>query len=282
MDYEQIEVEDRGPIRVVTLSRPDRLNAWTRRMNAELLDTIDEGNASDQIGAFVFTGAGRGFCAGADMTDEFGGGAPGSDSSGSNSSGSESSGSGASNSSSDDKPRRDTESRNWVDVVRQSKPMVAAVNGPSVGVGLTMILPMDYLVAAESAKLSARFVRMGIVPELASSHFLVQRCGWGAASDLALSGRMMSGDEALSIGLVDRVVADDALLETAIAHAESYAQNPPEALLMIKELLTVNGADADLAAVQQRELAHLRTALRSAEHKEAVSAFMEKREPNFR
>ena len=272
MDYQQIEVEDRGLIRVVTLSRPDRLNAWTRRMNAELLDTIDEGNASEEIGAFVFTGAGRGFCAGADIGDEFAGGSAGSGSSNSDSS----------DSGSAERPGRDTESRNWVDVIRQSKPMVAAVNGPSVGVGLTMILPMDYLVASESAKLSARFVRMGIVPELASSHFLVQRCGWGAASDLALSGRMMSGDEALSIGLVDRVVADDVLLDTAIAHAESYARNAPAALLMIKDLLTANGSDADLAAVQRRELAHLRTAMRTAEHKEAVSAFMEKREPKFR
>ncbi len=259
MDYEQIEVEDRGLVRLITLSRPERLNAWTRRMSSEMVAAIDEGNESDGIGAFVFTGAGRGFCAGADIGDEF-----------------------ATGSSAGDLDRDRSSDRDWVGLVRRSKPMVAAVNGPAVGVGLTMILPMDYLVAGRSARLSARFVRMGLVPELASSHFLVQRCGWGAASDLALSGRMASAEEALDVGLVDRVVADDELVDAAIDHAESYARNPPTAVRMVKELLTANGSDGDLGAVQRRELAMLRDAMRSAEHREAIAAFMEKREPTFR
>ncbi len=227
-------------------------------MSYELIDAIDGGNASDQIGAFVFTGAGRGFCAGADVGDEFSGEADPVEN--------------------DDRPER----RNWVDLVRESKPMVAAINGPAVGVGLTMILPMDYLVASESSRLSARFVNMGIVPELASSHYLVQRCGWGAANDLALSGRIVSGPEGKELGLVDRVVSDDALLDTAFEHATSYAVNSPTAVSMIKELLTLNGSETDLAAVQKRELKHLKVAMRSVEHKEAVSAFLEKREPKFR
>ncbi len=257
-DYQQIEVEDRGLIRLITLSRPERLNAWTRRINYDLMNAIVEGNESDAIGAFVFTGAGRGFCAGADVGDEFAGGsdpvAP------------------------DERPA----AKNWVDLIRESKPMVAAINGPAVGVGLTMILPMDYLVAAESARLSARFVRMGIVPELASSHFLVQRCGWGGASDLALSGRLVEADEAVELGLVDRVVDDESLVESAIERANSYAENPPAAVLMIKELLTLNGADTDLAAVQGRESAKLREAMASSDHAEAVAAFLEKRQPRFR
>lgn len=259
MEYQQIEVEDRGLIRLITLSRPERLNAWTRWMNHELVDAIVDGNDSDEIGAFVFTGAGRGFCAGADIGDEFAGGSAAADV---------------------EQPPRT--SRNWVDLVRQSKPMVAAINGPSVGVGLTMILPMDYLVASRSARLSARFVRMGIVPELASSNFLVQRCGWGPASDLALSGRMLSAKEAGDIGLVDKVVDDEQLIDVAIEHAESYAANSPTALLMIKELLTMNGSETDLDAAQSRELAHLKVAMKSAEHKEAIAAFLEKRQPNFR
>ncbi len=258
MDYEQIEVEDRGLVRLITLSRPERLNAWTRRMSHEMVAAIDEGNESDSIGAFVFTGAGRGFCAGADIGDEF-----------------------AEGSSSDDPgPRPDR--RDWVSLIRESKPMVAAVNGPAVGVGLTMILPMDFLVAGQSARLSARFVRMGLVPELASSHYLVQRCGWGQASDLALSGRLASADEALEIGLVDKVVEDDQLLASAMERAESYAANPPAAVRMIKELLTANGVDGDLAAVQRRELQSLKVAMKSDDHQEAIAAFMEKREPNFR
>ncbi|MGI9597803.1 MAG: enoyl-CoA hydratase/isomerase family protein [Acidimicrobiales bacterium] len=274
MDYSQIEVEDRGLIRLITLSRPERLNAWTRRMSHEMISAIDEGNESDEIGAFVFTGAGRGFCAGADIGDEFAGGDK-------STGGNESAGGGESTGGAK-RGEPGSANRDWVGLVRQSKPMVAAVNGPAVGVGLTMILPMDYLVAAESARLSARFVRMGIVPELASSHFLVQRCGWGNASDLALSGRMASAEDALDIGLVDKVVADDRLIETAIEHAAGYAQNSPTALQMIKQLLTENGTDSDLGEVQKRELNLLRDAMKSPEHHEAIAAFMEKREPKFR
>jgi 2-(1,2-epoxy-1,2-dihydrophenyl)acetyl-CoA isomerase len=259
MEYEQIVVEDRGLVRIITLSRPERLNAWTRRMSREMVDAIEDGNGSDAVGAFVFTGAGRGFCAGADIGDEFASGA-------------------SAGNLEEDAPRE----TDWVELVRSSKPMVAAVNGPSVGVGLTMVLPMDYLIAGRSARLSARFVRMGLVPELASSHFLVQRCGWGAASDLALSGRMASADDALAIGLVDKVVDDEVLVDTAVEHAGTYAANPPAAVRMIKELLTVNGSDGDLKAVMRRESDHLREAMRSAEHKEAIAAFLEKREPRFR
>lgn len=264
MDYEQITVEDRGLVRLVTLSRPEKLNAWTRRMSRELVHAIDEGNDSDAIGAFVFTGAGRGFCAGADIGDEFASGAS------------------ADNLERREPAKRDAEDRDWVGLVRSSKPMVAAINGASVGVGLTLVLPMDFLIAGSSARLSARFVRMGLVPEMASSHFLVQRCGWGAASDLALSDRMVGADEALALRLVDRVVDDEALVDAAVEQAEGYAANPPSAVRMIKELLTVNGAEPDLAAVQQRESALLREAMRSADHAEAIAAFLEKREPRFR
>lgn len=258
MDYEQIQVEDRGLIRLITLSRPDRLNAWTRRMSRELTDAIESGNADDAIGAFVFTGAGRAFCAGADIGDEF-----------ADQGERESSGNG-------------NNAGDWVGLVRRSKPMVAAINGPAVGVGLTLLLPMDFLMAASSSRLSARFVRMGLVPELASSHYLVQRCGWGMASDLALSGRLVPADEALSMHLIDDVVDDDALLEAAIARATTYAENPPPAVRMIKELLTVNGSETDIGLVQRRELERLNEAFRTPEHKEAVSAFLEKREPKFR
>ncbi|MFV0524507.1 MAG: enoyl-CoA hydratase/isomerase family protein [Acidimicrobiales bacterium] len=264
MDYEQILVEDRGEVRLITLNRPEKLNAWTRRMSRELTDAIVDGNGDDQIGAFVFTGSGRAFCAGADIGGEF-----------------------AKN---DDEPAKPPSDRSagsddpsdWVALCRASKPMVAAINGPSVGVGLTLVLPMDQLIASDTAKLSARFVRMGLVPELASSHFLVQRCGWGAASDLALSGRMVMADEAGRLGLVDSVVGADELLDTAIATAASYAGNPPWAVRTIKELLTLNGSEGDVATVQRREMERLQEAYQTAEHKEAVAAFLEKREPRFR
>jgi enoyl-CoA hydratase/carnithine racemase len=264
VDYQQIQVEDRELIRLITLDRPDKLNAWTRRMSRELTDAIESGNDDDRIGAFVFTGAGRAFCAGADIGDEFAG--QGERAQGERAGGGDS----------------DAGAGDWVALVRRSKPMVAALNGAAVGVGLTLVLPMDFLVAGASARLSARFVRMGLVPELASSHYLVQRCGWGGASDLALSGRLVPADEALALRLVDLVVDDAELLAAATARARSYAENPPPAVRMIKELLTVNGSDSDLAEVQRRELERLNEAFRTPEHTEAVQAFLEKREPNFR
>ena len=266
MEYTQILTEARDAVAVLTLNRPERLNAWTRRMSAELAHAIEAANADPAIGAMVVTGAGRGFCAGADIADTFKSQLDG---------GAEESGDGA-----DEAGTR--RAANWVQLVRDSKPMVAAINGPAIGVGLTMVLPMDFLVAAESAKLSARFVKMGLVPELASSHFLVQRCGWGLGSDLALSGRTVQGSEAGELGLVDEVVADSAALDAALERAATYAENPAPQLRMIKRLLTSNAAQVDLSEVQRLELAALEECYASPEHAEAVAAFMEKRPPVFR
>ena len=265
MSFEQITVHDHGEIRLITLNRPDKLNAWTPKMNAELVDAFTSGNADATIGAFVVTGAGRGFCAGADIAEVFAAQIDGDDS--------VAVAPGAP-SSSEDRPV------NWVSLMRTSKPVVAAINGASIGVGLTLVLSMDFLVAAPDAKLSARFVKMGVVPELASSHFLVQRCGWGNASDLALSGRTVLGDEALQLGLVD-AVADDVVGE-AMARARSYAENAPPSVQFTKRLLTDNGAEPDLDLVQRRELTALNEAYATAEHREAVAAFMERRQPRFR
>lgn len=261
--YQQIIVEDRGRVRLITLNRPEKLNAWTRRMSREMTDAVLAGNDDPSIGAFVFTGAGRAFCAGADIGGEF-----------------------AKKTVENPPPKAEDQKSedgpgDWVALVRSSKPMVAAINGPAVGVGLTLVLPMDQLIAARSAKLSARFVRMGLVPELASSHFLVQRCGFGAASDLALSGRMVLGEEAASLGLIDRVVDDGEVLDAALAAAEGYAENPSWAMRAIKELLTVNGSEPDLVTIQRRELALLNKAYTTAEHHEAVAAFLGKRQPDF-
>jgi enoyl-CoA hydratase/carnithine racemase len=261
VEYEQIAVEDRDEIRVITLNRPEKLNAWTHRMSAELVHAFQTGNESSTIGGFVMTGAGRAFCAGADISEVFG-----------------------SQLDDDEKDAGLADSTgdrvDWVNLMRTSKPVVAAINGASIGVGLTLTLSMDFLVAHPEAKLSARFVKMGVVPELASSHFLVQRCGWGGASDLALSGRIVLGTEAKEIGLVDEL-ADDVVV-AAIARARSYAENAPPSVQFAKQLLTENGTETNLSAVQKRELKALNEAYRTPEHREAVAAFIEKREPKFR
>lgn len=260
MEYQQILSEQRGDVLLLTLNRPDRMNAWTPRMMSELADAITRANDDNSVGAIVVTGAGRGFCAGADIGENFAGNKDG---------GSQSNDS-------------DPAARDWIALCRESKPLVGAINGACIGVGLTMVLPFDHLIAADSAKLSARFVKMGLVPELASSHFLVARCGWGAASWLALSGTIVLGDEAARLRLVDRSVPSESLLDEAMAVAGEFAGNPPPQLRMIKQLLTQNAVETDLAAVQRRELTALNEAYRTPAHHEAVAAFMEKRPPKFR
>ena len=258
MNYDTILVETSDRITTLTLNRPERLNAWTHQMSDELKAAIQAGNQDASIEAFVITGAGRGFCAGADVKDIFQAQAQ----------------SGETNST----PR---DASDWVSLIRESKPIVAAVNGAAIGVGLTQILPMDYIIAANGAKLSCRFIKMGLVPELASSHFLVARCGLGHASELMLSGKTVLAEEALELGLIDRVTNPDELLSTATGVAKSMGENPQSALLMVKQLITSNMAEPDLSAVQQRELAALNQCYATAEHKEAIAAFIEKREPDF-
>jgi 2-(1,2-epoxy-1,2-dihydrophenyl)acetyl-CoA isomerase len=258
-DYSEILREQRDEIVLLTLNRPDKLNAWTPTMSAELTDAIERADADPSVGAVVVTGAGRGFCAGADISAVF-----------------------DKQLSGDAAAATPVRTRDWVELIRSTKPIVAAVNGPSIGVGLTMILPFDRIVVAESAKLSVRFVKMGLVPELASSSFLPQRCGLGAATDLMLSGRTVLGPEAVAIGLADQCVADDAVVDTAIERARTYAENPTPQLRWIKQLLSQNANETDTRAVQQREVALLQQAYATPEHKEAVAAFLEKRKPIFR
>jgi enoyl-CoA hydratase/carnithine racemase len=265
MGYDTILTEPRDEVLLITLNRPERLNAWTPHMAEELWDAMKAGNADPGIGALVMTGAGRGFCAGADMEDTFSvrieGGDPGANTA---------EGQGGMPAGLD-----------WVAYCRESKPLVAAVNGAAVGVGLTQVLPFDYIVASRTAKLGMGFIKVGLVPELASTHFLVQRMGFGRASEMALSGRLLLGDEAFASGLVDRVVEPEQVVDEAVAVAASIGANAAPQLRMIKQLLTMNGSDTDLLAVQRRESEMLRECWKSPEHAEAVRAFIEKRPPQF-
>ena len=255
MDYEEIRYEVRDGVACITLNRPERRNAWTPRMDREKFDAVTRANDDPAVGAIVMTGAGRGFCAGADMAgfdSQLEGG------------------------------EGQAVAGDWVALVRASKPMVAAVNGAAVGVGLTMILPFDVIVASEEARFGMFFVRMGIVPELASTHFLVQRMGFGRASEMTLSGRLYGGAEAHATGLADHCVPPEELLPKAFEVAQSMGAHPPPQLRWIKELLTRNGSETDLRAVQKREGERLQQAFATPEHREAVKAFLEKRPPKFR
>ena len=266
MTYEQIAYETRGAVALVTLNRPDKLNAWTPRMGMEQADAIARANADPAIGAIVMTGAGRGFCAGADMEATFKSRIEGTDPGGNTAAGQGGMPAGL----------------DWVKMARTAKPIVAAVNGAAVGIGMTMILPFDVIVASDTAKLGMLFIKVGLVPELASTHFLVQRMGFGRASEMCLSGRLWSATEAHAAGLVDVLTTADDLMPKAFAVADSFAANPDPQLRMIKQLLTENGSATDLSEVQERESVLLRECWKSPEHKEAVAAFLAKRPPRFR
>ncbi len=261
MRFETILLNKADDVAVITLNRPERLNAWTDRMSAELQAAISACNDDPDVGAMVVTGAGRGFCAGADIRDSFKARMTGPAQAGTQA--------------------RQKAPRDWIDLVRSSKPLIAAVNGACVGVGATMILPMDVIVASEDAKFGMMFVKMGVTPELCSSHFLVQRTGLGRASEMCLTGRLYSGREAYEMGLADRLVAPDELMAKACALAAEIAANPARHLRWVKELLTANGSESDIAKVREREGKVLAKAYASAEHQEAVDAFLAKRKPVF-
>jgi len=264
--YEQITTDVHGDVSVVRLNRPEKLNAWTPRMAQEMAHAFAAAGEDPAIGAIVVTGAGRGFCAGADMADTFQSRLDGVDPGGNTAAGDGGMPAGL----------------DWVRCCREAKPLVAAVNGAAVGIGLTMVLPFDVIVASETAKLGMLFIKVGLVPELASTHYLVQRMGFGGASEMCLSGRLYSGEEAGRAGLVDHVVPGEQVVDRALEIAHGIASNPSPQLRMIKALLTKNESDADLAAVQQRETAFLRECWKTPEHHEAVRAFLEKRPPRFR
>jgi enoyl-CoA hydratase/carnithine racemase len=262
--FEQIVAEPVDAVLRITLNRPDRLNAWTPTMMAELTAAVKSANDDPSIGAILVTGAGRGFCAGADIEAVFDAQLHDGETERT------------------ERPEPAERPDDWVRLCRESKPLVAAINGAAIGVGLTLVLPFDQLIAAEGAKLSARFVKMGLVPELASSHWLVTRCGFGAASWLALSGTTVLAEEAHELGLVDRVSKPADLLDEAMGAAAELAGNPPTQLRLIKQLLTANATETDLDSVQRRELEAMKVCYRSPEHAEAVRAFIEKRPPVFR
>jgi enoyl-CoA hydratase/carnithine racemase len=257
VDYETITVERRDSVALITLNRPERLNAWTPQMAREQGHAIGAANEDDGVGAIVMTGAGRGFCAGADMRDTFTKRLDGAD------------------------PGGDTQDTggmprdvDWVALARESKPLIAAVNGAAVGIGMTMILPFDVIVASQRARFGMLFIKVGLVPELASTRLLAQRVGIGRASEMCLTGRIYNADAAHRMGLADRLAEPEQLLQEALGLAAEIAANPAPQLRMIKRLLTENALETDLQLIQRREHELIRECWKSPEHREAVERFL--------
>jgi 2-(1,2-epoxy-1,2-dihydrophenyl)acetyl-CoA isomerase len=249
--------EKRGRVGLITLNRPEKLNAWSMEMAQLIRQYVEECNADDGIGAVVITGAGRGFCSGADLKRDR---------------------------SQDNAPqarRRATEDDPLPFFFQRSKPLIAAINGPAIGVGLTLTLICDARIASDQARLSARFVRIGLTPELGSTYFLPQIVGLGNAAELILTGRIIDAETAGRIGLVNKVVPHDRLLDEALALAEEMAFNPTEHIAWAKRLLYANAANDNLRAVLLAEDEIFSKATRTEAFAEAGRAFAEKRQPNF-
>ncbi len=260
MTYEQILTETRDRVGVIRLNRPEKLNAWTGQMSSEIIDQMTAWNADPAIGAILLAAEGRAFCAGADLNDFAQRVETNSDGSG------------------------EQLSRGGYGItqfMRASKPTLAAVNGYAVGVGLTMILPCDVRIASTEALMSIRFIKMGLMPELGSTRILSEIVGLGHATDMCLTGRMVPADEALRMGLVSAVTEPEDLFDTALERASEIGDNPTNAVMMIKELLAQNPLDRDLQAVMEREGLRDQIARRLPDHREAVAAFGEKRQPKF-
>jgi len=197
MAFQEILFEVADGVATITLHRPDKLNAFTVRMMFELIEAFDKTDADDAVRAVIVTGAGRAFCAGADVS----GGGQTFDY--------ESQGSAA------PKEFRDGGGLVSLRIFESTKPVIAAFNGPAVGVGVTMTLPMDVRIASSNARFGFVFARRGIVPEAASSWFLPRIVGISQAAEWCYTGRVFPAEEAFAGRLVSRVVAPDALMDTA-------------------------------------------------------------------
>ena len=260
MPYEYIVAEQRGRVGIVTFNKPDRLNVFGDAMFGEVRQAIETFNDDPGVGAVVLTGSGRAFCAGADIkgwdseieAQERG-----------------------------EQRQRQREDENWVHFIQRSKPIVCAINGLSIGVGLTMTLPCDVRIASDQARLSMRFVRVGVLPELASTRLLGHIVGLTQALELMLSGRIIDAPEAVRIGLVNRVVPHDELLDHAVETAAEIAFNPSESLAAIKRTAWANLTETSLEEVIKREDTEFAAAMQRPAFKEAVKAFLEKRQPEF-
>jgi len=262
MDYEQILTETSDGVLTITLNRPDRLNAWTAQMGHELLAAFDRADLDDEVRAIVVTGAGRGFCAGADL----GSGADTFDYRKHESAG----------------PARDNGGEFTLRVFESTKPVIAAINGPAVGVGATMTLPMDVRLAAEDARIGFVFARRGIIPEACSSWFLPRVVGISQAMEWVASGRVFSAQEALEGGLVRSLHPKDELLDAARALAREIAENAaPVSVALARQLMwRMLGAEHPMLA-HRADSRGMVARGQSADAVEGITAFLEKRPASF-
>jgi enoyl-CoA hydratase/carnithine racemase len=262
-DFEQITTEVQDRILTITLNRPERLNAWTATMGRELIEAFDRADADDDVRAIIVTGAGRGFCAGADLSgggDTFDyrkrdvAGAAG----------------------------RDNGGQFTLRIFDSKKPVIAAINGPAVGVGATMTLAMDVRLAADDARIGFVFSRRGIIPEACSSWFLPRAVGISRAMEWVATGRVFPAQEALEAGLVRSLHPREQLLDAARELALEIAENTaPVSVALARQLMwRMLGAEHPMIA-HRADSRGMVARGQSADAVEGVTAFLEKRPAEF-
>jgi enoyl-CoA hydratase/carnithine racemase len=262
MEFEQILTQVDDGVMTITLNRPDRLNAWTATMGGELTAAFDLADGDDDVRAVVITGAGRGFCAGADL-------AAGGDTFDWRKRGGEG-------------PPRDNGGRFTLRVFQSTKPVIAAINGPAVGIGATMTLPMDIRLAADDARIGFVFTRRGIVPEACSSWFLPRVVGISRAIEWVSTGRVFSAQEAYDGGLVRSLHPGAELLGAAYGLAREIADNAaPVSVALARQMMwRMLGAEHPMIA-HRADSRGMFARGQSADAREGVTSFLEKRPAKF-
>jgi 2-(1,2-epoxy-1,2-dihydrophenyl)acetyl-CoA isomerase len=262
--YETVLVEDRDRVRTITLNRPEKLNALTDQLANDMIAAIEEADRSDEVNVILITGAGRGFCAGLDLTQRLNGAVA------------------------TVEPSRweRLDDLGWVGrqalaIQGASKPVVAAINGAAAGAGLSIALAADVRVMAQGARVTSGYARRGLNPDGGMSWFLPRMVGTTRAADLILTARDVTAEEALALGIVAAVYPDDAFREEAQSYAARLAANAPVGMTNSKRLLA-ESMHHDLTIQLKRELTLIRRAFETEDVKEGMRAFAEKRQPVFR
>ncbi|MGH6990197.1 MAG: 2-(1,2-epoxy-1,2-dihydrophenyl)acetyl-CoA isomerase PaaG [Stellaceae bacterium] len=256
MAWKTVLFEIADGVGTLTLNRPDKLNAFNDQLHLDIADVINQVENDKNIRALVITGAGRGFCSGADLTQRI---APGS-------------GAG------------DALDQHYHPRLRRlkalAKPVIAAVNGPAAGAGMSLALACDIVIAAESAVFIQAFTRIGLVPDAGSTYFLPRLVGTARAKALTLLAEPLSARDAAAWGLILKAVPDAQLMEEAMAMARKLAAGPTFALGLTKQAIDQSlGNDLDTQLSLERDFQ--KAASRSADFREGVTAFLEKRAARF-
>lgn len=272
MAFQELRYEVEDGVLTVTLDRPAKLNALTRTMLGELLDALEQADADDAIRVVIVTGAGRAFCAGADLS-------AGARTFDAEARAAERAAGGADEALG---PHRDGGGLFTLRVYDMKKPVIAAINGPAVGFGATMTLPMDIRIASTAARIGFVFSRRGVVPEACSTWFLPRIVGINQAAEWVYSGRVFPAAEALAGGLVSRVVEPDHLLPTARALAREIADNTSAVSVALarRMLWSLLGAEHPMEGhrLDSRGMEYMG---KSADAREGVTSFLEKRPARF-